>query len=64
MGGMPLQGKGSDLPDFPLSSVHLWLQEFYGDFPHHNDGSYLYKGVMDNTVLQSHWRLLAAQLAR
>ena len=39
------------------------LQKVYGDFPHHNDGSYLDRGGAGNAIWQRCWRRLAAQLA-
>ena len=46
---------------FTLDRVHLLLQEFYGDFPHHNDGSHLDGEVVDNANWQRCWRGLVAQ---
>ena len=43
--------------------AHLSLQEVYGDFLHHNDGTHLVEGVSDDTTWQSFWRQLAAQSA-
>ena len=39
------------------------LREVYRDFPHHNDGSHLDRGVADNAIRQRRWRRLAAQAA-
>ena len=37
----PHPEENADLQDFTLESMHLLLQEVYGDFPHHNNGSHL-----------------------
>ena len=55
--------ENSDLPGFTPESVHLLLQEVYGDFPHHNNESYLDVVIKDDAVWQSHWRRLAPQSA-
>ena len=52
-----------DLPEFHPEHAHLLLQEVYGDFLHHNDGSHLDEGIADNAVWQLCWRRLAAQSA-
>ena len=41
------QEEGTDLPEFVPTRIHLLLEEEYGDFPHHNDGSHLDAGVLD-----------------
>ena len=51
------------LPVFAPESVHLLLQGVYGDFPHHNYGSHLDGGIMDDAACQRLWRRLAAQSA-
>ena len=51
--------ENTDLPDFTPESVHLLLRGFYGDYLHHNDGSHLYGGVADNTILYPCWIRLA-----
>ena len=62
-GGLPPPEENADLPDFTPECAHLLLQEFYGDFPHHNNGSHLDGGDTDNTIWQRRWRRLAAKLA-
>ena len=52
-----------DLPGFTPESAHLLLQGVYEHFPHHNAGSRLYGGIMNDSVWQSHWRRLAAPSA-
>ena len=52
-----------DLPDFTPERAHLSLWEFYGDFPHHNDGSHLNGGVADDAIWQHRWLRLAYQSA-
>ena len=59
-GGTPSEEK-KDLPGFTLERAHLLLQEVYGDFMHHNDGSHLDGEIADNAAWQHHWRRLAAQ---
>ena len=39
------------------------LQGFYRDFLHHNNGSHLGRGVLDDDVWKRCWRRLVAQLA-
>ena len=51
--------ENADLPDFTPERVHLFLQEVYGDFPHHNYGSDLDGEVVDNAVWQRRWHRLA-----
>ena len=51
----------ADLPGFTPERAHLFLQEFYGDFLHHNDWSHLDGGVVDDAIWQRRWRRLAAQ---
>ena len=58
----PLE-ENADIPDFTTQRMHLLLQEVYGDFLHHNDGSHLDRGVPDDTIWQRRWRRIAAQLA-
>ena len=49
MGGdMSPMEENADLPEFTFKSTHLLLQGVYGNYLHHNDGSHLYGGVMDN----------------
>ena len=38
------------LPDFTPERAHLFLWEFYGDFPHQNDGSHLDGEVADDAI--------------
>ena len=42
---LPPPEENADLPDFTPECAHLLLQEFYGDFSHHNDGSHLDGGI-------------------
>ena len=51
-GGLPPLEENADLPDFTPEHAHLLLQEFYGDFPHHNDGSHLDGVVADDAIWQ------------
>ena len=53
--------ENADLPGFTPERAHLLLLGVYGDFPHHNDGSYLDEGIADDTLWQRHWRRFAAQ---
>ena len=62
-GGCPPLEENVDLPDFTPERVHLLLQDVYGDFPHHNDGSHQDGGVANNAIWKSRWYRLAAQLA-
>ena len=55
--------ENEDLLGFTPERVHLLLQEVYGDFLHHNDGSHLDGGIAYNAAWQSRWRRLAAQPA-
>ena len=54
--------ENADLSDFTPKRAHLLLQGVYGDFPHHNDGSYLDRGVEDDSIWQHHWRRISVQL--
>ena len=47
-GCAPPPEENADLLDFTPEHTHLLLQGVYGDFPHHNDGSHLNRGVTDN----------------
>ena len=58
---MPPPEENADLPGFTLECAHLLLQEVYGDFPHHHNGSHLDGGVTDDAIWQLCWRRLAAQ---
>ena len=64
MGGdaTPLE-KNNDLPGFAPESAHLLLQGVYGDFPNHNDGSHLDRGISDDAAWQHRRIRLAAQPA-
>ena len=53
----------TELQGFTPMRAHLLLQEFYGGFLHHNDGTHLTGGVPGDTVWQSCWRQIAAQSA-
>ena len=59
-GGTPPE-KNAELPGFTPECAHLLLQRVYGDFPHHNDGSDLDRGIADNAAWQHQWRRLDAQ---
>ena len=62
-GVFPPPEKKSDLSDFTPESAHLLLRGVYGDYPHHSNGSHLYRGVVDDTIWQHRWRQLVAQSA-
>ena len=55
--------ENADLPDFTPESAHLFLQGVYGDYPHHNDGSHMDGGVVDDAIWQCHWYRIDMQLA-
>ena len=48
--GVPPPEENADLPEFVPEHAHLLLQGVYVDYPHHNYGSYLDRGVMDNAI--------------
>ena len=62
-GGLPPPEENADLPDFTPESSRLLLREVYGDFPHHNNGSHLYRGVANDAIWQHRWCRLTAQSA-
>ena len=62
-GGLPPLEKKVDLPDFTPERAHVLLPEFYGDFPHHNNGSHLDRGIVYDALWQRRWRQLAVKLA-
>ena len=62
-GGVPPLKENADLLDFTSDRTHLLLQEFYGDFPHQNDGLHLGGGVADDVIWHRCWSWLAAQSA-
>ena len=63
-GGMPPPPEeNADLLGFTPERAHLLLQGVYGDFPYHNDGSHLDRGISDDAAWKSHWRRIAAQPA-
>ena len=62
-GGATPPEEKSDLLGFTPECANLLLQGVYGDFPHHNDGSHLDRGIADDAVWQRRWRRLAAQSA-
>ena len=62
-GGATPPEENADLPGFAPERAHLLLQVVYGDFPHHNDGSYLDGGIADNAAWQRRCRRLVAQSA-
>ena len=49
-GDLPPPEENADLPDFTPERTHMLLQEVYGDFPHHNNGSHLDGGVVSMIV--------------
>ena len=53
--------ENADILEFRPECAHLLLQGVYGEFPHHNDGAKLDRGIMDNAVWQRRWRRIAAQ---
>ena len=55
--------ENSELPDFAPERAHMELQGFYRDVLHHNNGSHLGRGVLDDDVWKRCWRRLVAQLA-
>ena len=55
--------ENADLPGFTPERAHLLLQGIYGDFPHHNSGSHLDRGIADDAAFQHCWCRLAAQSA-
>ena len=59
-GGAIPPEENADLLGFTPERVHMLLQGFYGDFPHHNDGSHLDGVIADDAAWQCCWRRLAA----
>ena len=55
--------EGGELQGFIPARAHVSLQEVYGEFPHHNDGTHLAGGFMDDAVWKNHWRWITAQSA-
>ena len=49
---VPPPEENADLQGFTPESAHLLFQEVYGDLPHHNDGSLLGGGIMNDAVIQ------------
>ena len=62
-GTPPPPEENADLLGFTPERAHLLLQGVYGDFPHHNNGSHLDEGIVDNAAWQCRWRRLATQSA-
>ena len=62
-GGVPPPEENTDLPGFTPERAHLLLQGVYGNFPHHNNGSHMDRGITGGALWQRCWRQLAAQLA-
>ena len=60
-GEVPSTEEGANLQGFTPARSHLYLHEFYGDFPHQNYGTNLTGGIPDDAVWQSRWKNLAAQ---
>ena len=60
-GGAHPPETNAELPGFSLERAHLLLQGVYRDFPHHNDGSHLDGGVLDDAVCQCRWSRMDAQ---
>ena len=53
--------EGVDLQGFTPARAHLSLQEVYGEFPHHNNGTKMSGIVPDDATWKSCWRRLAVQ---
>ena len=60
-GAPPSTEEGADLQGFTPARAYLLLQEVYGDFPHHNNGTHLSGGDPENETWQSCWEHLAMQ---
>ena len=60
-GAPPSTTEGADLQGFTPERAHLLLREIYEDFTHHNDGTYLSGGFLDDVTWQSCWRRIAVQ---
>ena len=60
-GEMPPPERNVDLTYFTPERAHQFLQGFYREFLHHNNGLHLYEGVPDDGICQRRWRRLAAQ---
>ena len=58
---MPPPEENADLPGFTPERAHLLLQGVYGDFPHHNNGSHLDGGIVEDALWQLRWCQLAVQ---
>ena len=52
-----------DLPDFTPKRTHLFLRGVYGDYPYHNNGSYLDGEFADDAFWQRRRRQLDVQSA-
>ena len=52
-GTTPSIEEGADLQGFTPTRVHLSFQEVYGYLPHHNDGTHLVGGVLDDATWKS-----------
>ena len=60
-GGVPpSMEEGEGLQGFTPARAQLSLQEVYGDFLNHNNGTQLAGGVLDDVTWKSCWRRLAA----
>ena len=53
--------EGANLQEFTPDRSHLSLQEVYGDFPYHNDGTHLTGGSLNDVVWKSCWGRRAVQ---
>ena len=62
-GRPPSTEEGAYLQGFTPARTYLLLREFYGDLPHHNNGTHLAGVVPDDATCQSFWRRLSAQSA-
>ena len=55
--------ENADLLGFTPERAHRLLQGVYGYFPHHNYGSHLYRGIVDDALWQCCWCRLSAHSA-
>ena len=53
--------ENEDLLGFTPEHAHLVLQGIYGNFPHHNNGFHLDRGIADDAAWQRCWLRIAAQ---
>ena len=62
-GGATYPEENTDLPGFHPKCAHLLLQGVYGVFLHHNVGTHLDGGIMDDAIWKHLWRQLADKSA-